>query len=88
MRNVSLNLESTKVSAFHFNRATRELYALQQAEELTLNVACNSIREEGIYAIGDLCQAMPRLSACRIIFRKYSPLHIVLRSPIRGSLSS
>jgi hypothetical protein len=70
MKNVSLNLESTKVNAFHFNRAARELYGLQQAEELTLNVACNSIREEGIYAIGDLCLAMPRLTACRIIFRK------------------
>lgn len=45
MKNVSLNLESTKVNAFHFNRAARELYGLQQTEELTLNVACNSIRE-------------------------------------------
>jgi hypothetical protein len=31
MRCVSLNLESTKVNAFHFNRAARELYGLQHA---------------------------------------------------------
>lgn len=88
MRCVTLNLESTKVNAFHFNRAARELHGLQQAEELSLNVACNSIREEGIYAIGDLCLALPRLTACRIIFRKYAGPHSAPRSRTRASSSS
>jgi hypothetical protein len=29
MLSISLNLESTKVNAFHFNRAARELYTLR-----------------------------------------------------------
>lgn len=80
MQNINLNLESTKINSFHFNKAAREFYSLQCTEELNLNVSCNSIREEGIYAIGDLCLAMPKLTACRIIFRKYK--HILHSSEI------
>lgn len=44
MQNINLNLESTKINSFHFNKAAREFYSLQSTEELNLNVSCNSIR--------------------------------------------
>jgi hypothetical protein len=54
----------------HFVRAARELYPLQSVSEFYLNISNNSIREEGIYAVGDLCLNMTSLVTLKLYFRK------------------
>lgn len=65
-----MNVENTPINSTHFGRAAKELYTLQKVEELTLNVSGNSMREEGIYAVGDLCVNMRNLGSLKLYMRK------------------
>lgn len=83
-----LELESIRTNPVHLAMALKELTLLKYVSVLDLNISCNSIREEGIYALGDMCAAMPALTTCRCILRKYPPLHSAPKSPTRASMSS
>ena len=76
---LSMNLECTRLIPMYFNRAMRELYPLQRVEDLTINVSNNSMREEGIYAVADLCCNMTNLNALKIYLRKYLYINPVLK---------
>ena len=69
IKTLSINLECTRLIPMYFNRAMRELSPLQKVEDLTINVSNNSIREEGVYALADLCCNMTSLSSLKVYFR-------------------
>ena len=71
IKTLSINLECTRLIPMYFNRAMRELAPLQNVEDLTVNVSNNSMREEGVYALADLCCNMVNLSSLKIYLRKY-----------------
>lgn len=68
---LSINLECTRIIPLHFGRAAKQLHSLQKVRELTLNISNNAMREEGIYAVADICLSMPSLTTLQLYFRKY-----------------
>ena len=85
---LSINLECTRLIPMYFNKAVRELHPLQKVQDLTLNVSNNSMREEGVYAVADLCCNMANLASLKVYFRKYLSEYSVLKFQTKVFLNS